>query len=391
MKIIFLTAEPPWPLDQGDKVRNFHLLKAIATKHEVTFVCFCPPEEKYGKWRELLSSLCHAVYTVPLSRGQMLINVLRLPHLPVTMAARTSARMVQLLRHLTSCEDYDISFACQLKMAGYLRYCTTRRRVADLTDMVSLFRRRMLRFAPSWLGKAFDAVEAYRLAYWEKWVARLADLVLLVSPVDAAELARMTSRTRVAILPNGVDLDYFQPLPDPGKPTLIFWGHLRYPPNADGIIWFCRKVFPLIREAVPEATLLVVGKEPPPEVASLAHIHGVELLGYVPDLRTYLAQASVVVVPLRFGSGIRNKILEALASGRALVSTSLGCEGLEVTPGVHLEVADEPAEFAAKVIDLLCNPSRRAAFSANGRKLVEEKYSWEAVGEKLFELFRDNK
>ncbi|WP_338819172.1 hypothetical protein MTCOM_05990 [Moorella thermoacetica] len=389
MKILFLTAEPPWPLDQGDKLRNYHLLKALAAEHEVTLATFCPPGEESGSWRGAVASFCRAVYPVPLGRHQMLLNVLLLPHLPVTMAARASFRMVKLLLHLTEEEHFDLAFACQLKMAWYLRHCATRRRVADLTDMVSLFRRRMLRFAPSWPAKVFGTMEEYRLALWEKRVAQLADLVLMVSPVDVAKLARMAHGRRITVLPNGVDLDYFQLLPDLGKHVLLFWGHLRYPPNADGIIWFCRRIFPTVREALPEAELLVVGKESPPEVETLARLPGVKLVGYVPDLRPYLAQASVAVVPLRFGTGIRNKILEAFAAGRAVVSTSLGCEGLDIEPGKHLEVANDPQAFATAVVDLLRSPARRAYLAANGRKLAEQVYNWDAIGRRLRTLVVD--
>ncbi|MEW6771940.1 MAG: glycosyltransferase family 4 protein [Bacillota bacterium] len=388
MKILFLTAEPPWPLDQGDKLRNYHLLKALAAEHEVTLATFCLPGEENGPWREALSSLCRAVYPVPLNRRQMLVNVLRLPHLPVTLAARASARMVRLLRQLTREQKFDVAYACQLKTAGYLSHCAARRRVADLTDAVSLYRRRMLCFARSWPAKAFGAIEAQRLAFWEKQVAQLADLTLVVSPVDAAALKEAAPRARVAVLPNGVDLDHFRPLPDPQTPVLLFYGHLRYPPNADGIVWFCHEIFPLVREAVPEAELWIAGKEPPPEVAALAALPGVTLTGYVPDLRPYLAQAAVVVVPLRFGAGTRLKILEAFAAGRPVVSTSLGCEGLEVQPGVHLEVADTPASFAEAVIRLLQDPLRWAALVANGRKIAEEKYSWRSIGPQLLALLK---
>ncbi|WP_051276121.1 glycosyltransferase family 4 protein [Desulfovirgula thermocuniculi] len=383
MKIIFLTAEPPWPLDQGDKLRNYHLLKALAAEHEVTLVTFCPPGEEKGSWQRAIAPLCRAVYPVPLGQRQMLLNVLRLPHLPVTMAARASARVVRLLRQLTQEQGFDVAYACQLKMAGYLRHCASCRRVADLTDVVSLLRRRMLRFAPSWPAKVFNGVETHRLAFWERWVARSADLVLLVSPVDAAELARIAPGARIAVLPNGVDLDCFRPLPDPGRPVLFFWGHLRYPPNADGIVWFCQEIFPAVREVLPDAELLVVGKEPPPEVVALGSLPGVKVVGYVPDLRPYLAQASLVVVPLRFGTGIRNKILEAFAAGRPVVSTPLGCEGLEVRPGVHLEVVGDPRSFAEAVIDLLRNPTRRAYLAVNARKVVEQIYNWEAIGRRL--------
>ncbi|OIQ07955.1 GDP-mannose-dependent alpha-(1-6)-phosphatidylinositol monomannoside mannosyltransferase [Moorella thermoacetica] len=388
MKILFLTAEPPWPLDQGDKLRNYHLLKALAAEHEVTLATFCPPGEESGSWRGAVASFCRAVYPVPLGRHQMLLNVLLLPHLPVTMAARASFRMAKLLLHLTQEEHFDRAFACQLKMAGYLRHCQVPKRIIDLTDVVSLYWRRMSCFAVSLFQKIWMRFEARRLTFWEKRIAQIADLVLLVSPVDAMELKKMIPRVQVEVLPNGVDLTYFRPMSQSDRPVLLFYGHLRYPPNADGVFWFCREVFPFIKQSIPEAEFWIAGKDPPKELAKLTILAGVKVLGYVPDLRSYLEQAAVVVVPLRFGAGTRIKILEALASGRSVVSTSLGCEGLDVTSGVHLEIADEPPEFFATIVNLLRNPSRRAALAASGRRLVEEQYCWKEVGKRLLELLR---
>jgi glycosyltransferase involved in cell wall biosynthesis len=134
---------------------------------------------------------------------------------------------------------------------------------------------------------------------------------------------------------------------------------------------------------VPEAELWIAGKEPPPEVAALAALPSVTLTGYVTDLRPYLAQAAVVIVPLRFGAGTRLKILEAFAAGRPVVSTPLGCEGLEVTPGVHLEVAKDAEAFAKATTGLLLDAPRRVHIAANARALVEKKYSWEAIGHEL--------
>lgn len=389
MRVLFLTAEPPWPLDQGDKLRNYHFLRALAEEYEVTLVSFCLPGEEMGDWRRTLTPLCQAIHTVSLNHQQMLVNVLRLPHLPMTMAARASFQMARLLRQLTKERQYDVAFACQLKMAGYLRHCFVIQRVADLTDVVSLYRRRMAHFVPSWQGKVFGFLEAQRLAVWEKRVARSVGIVLLVSAVDATELGKMVPEAKIAVLPNGVDLTYFQPLPDPEKPILLFYGHLRYPPNIDGITWFCKNILPHVRKTIPTAELLIAGKEPPQEVRALGSLSGVKIIGYVPDLRSFLVQGSVVVVPLRFGAGIRNKILEAFAADRAVVSTSLGCEGLNVVPGVHLAVADEPSAFAAAVIDLLRDPLLRARLAANARKMVEEEHSWNLLGQRLRVLLKD--
>lgn len=391
MKIIFIAAEPPWPLDQGDKLRNYYLLKALAQAHAVTLVLFCEPGEEQRSWREAVTPFCQAVYTVQLGRSRMKLNAALRPHLPLTMAARTSTRMAGLLRRLTADRHFDMAFACQLKTAVYLRECAVSLRTADLTDTLSLYRRRMARYASPGAAKVFSLIEAARLARQERRVAGLADMVLLTSTLDAAALEKLAPGACIAVLSNGVDLNFFKPLPDQERPELLFYGHLRYPPNADGIDWFCREIFPLVRKEVPDVVLNIAGKEPPPEIAALSLMPGVKLRGYVPDLRPHLAGSSLVVIPLRFGAGVRNKVLESLASGRAVVSTSLGCEGLEISAGKQLIVADGPDNFASAVAGLLRDKAGRAALAAAGRKLVEERYSWEAVSLKLLDLVENSR
>lgn len=380
-RALFITAEPPWPLDQGDKLRNYHLLRYLAGGCRVTLATFACPGES-TEWQREIGRFCENIHVVPLGRGRMMCSVLRFPHLPVTVAARCSGRMVELLERLTREEKFSLVIACQLKMAGFLRCCRVPWKVLELTDVLSVYRSRMRLVTRGFPQGLFSWFESYRLAYWETRLANEAHLVLLVSEVDAVIL-RKNVRSRVEVLPNGVDTEYFAVLPDAGEPVILFYGHLRYPPNVDGVVWFCREVLPLVQRAAPEAKVVIAGKEPVPEVVSLAGLPGVTLVGYAPDLRPYLSQASVVVAPLRFGAGIRNKILESLACGRAVVSTSIGCEGLAVLPGVHLEIADEPRDFACKVVKLLHDRERRLLLGRSGRTLVEDLYRWDVVGARL--------
>lgn len=387
MRILFLTAEPPWPLDQGDKLRNYHILCALAKKHQVTLITFISGA-KDGHWQQHIEHLCEGIYMVTLSRKRMLLNAMRLPYLPVTTAARASRRMSSLLKMITRREKFDLSIACQLKMAGFLSCCSTPRKVLEMTDALTLYRSCLGRVTNSFPSKIYSLFEQYKLAYWEPRYARLANLVFLASPIDAVFLQERI-KTPVKVLPNGVDTEYFRPLPDPGEHVLIFYGHLRYPPNADSIIYFCREIFPQIKMTVPGVKLFILGKEPPPQVKALSGNSSIMVPGYVPDLRPYLAQAAVVICPVRAGAGTRLKILEALACSKPVVSTSIGCAGLDVEPGVHLEVADKPFAFARKVIELLGCSERRSYLGHNGRILVEARYSWEEIGRRLNALIKE--
>ena len=193
-------------------------------------------------------------------------------------------------------------------------------------------------------------------------------------------LAAHAPRARVCAIPTGVDTAYFTPNGSQETPgALVFTGSLDWFPNEDCIVHFGEVVFPRIREAVPDVSLTVVGRNPGPRVQRLAAIPGVRVTGTVQDVRPYVAAATLCVVPLRVGGGTRLKIFEALAMGKAVVSTTVGAEGLPLVPGRHFVQADEPAEFANAVVALLRDPARRKALGSAGRRLVEERYSWSQV------------
>jgi len=276
-----------------------------------------------------------------------------------------------------------MAIAGPLKMAGYLEPCQARYRVADLTDMVSRMWRQMRGFRRGIVFRALAGLEIARLSSWERQIARRFDLVLLASPLEAAELARLEPRARIRVVPNAVDIAKFIPLPDPGSNVVIFWGHLRYPPNADGVLWFARQVLPIVRASIPDCTFWVVGGDAPQRVQILGNIPGVKILGAVADLRAYVARASLVVVPILYGSGTRFKILEALALGRAVVSTPAGAEGLDLAPGVDIELAGSAVEFADKVVKLLRDSQHRAKLAASGRQRVVQAYSLQAASRHL--------
>lgn len=244
--------------------------------------------------------------------------------------------------------------------------------------------------AESGLRRVGLGMEAARWRRHDRtWLPRY-DRLVTVSEQDRAGALELVSGARVEVVPNGVDTEGLQPTADAPEPdTLVFTGSMAYPPNAEGIAWFVREVWPTVRDARPEARLLVVGRDPSEAVRSLGDDPGVEVTGAVPDIDPYFARATAAIVPIRSGGGTRLKVLEALAAGRPVVSTRLGAEGIEVRDDEHLLLADEPGEFAAAAVRLLEDGELRSRLATAGRQLVEERYDWRALGDRLEAVLAD--
>ncbi len=221
-----------------------------------------------------------------------------------------------------------------------------------------------------------------KVLIYESRLPEMFDTCVVVSDQDRAQMSKY-GFGRVHIVRNGVDLDYYQPLPDAMEPRLLFVGSLDWRPNQDGLLWFLESVWPLIRAARPGAQMTVVGRRPPQWIQSLCSRTGAALVADSPDVRVHLAEASVVVVPLRIGGGSRLKILEAMAAGRPVVSTTIGAEGLDLLPDGHILIADTRHDFAGLAVRLLQDPGARHALAQAGRALVEREYGWDEIAKEL--------
>jgi len=233
------------------------------------------------------------------------------------------------------------------------------------------------------LVKVVCRLESRALAVTERRYAELADHVLAVSENDRASFAQYADPRRISVIPTGVDTEYFQPEVPSGPSleqpdTMAFTGGMDWMPNEDGVAYFVEKILLLIRRQIPEAAFWAVGRRPPRRIQALAS-DSVVVTGTVEDIRPYLAKAALCVVPLRSGSGTRIKIFEAMAMGKAVVSTTMGAEGLPVRHGENILLVDEPADFARQVVQLLRDPEGRARLGRTARRLVEENYGWPAV------------
>jgi len=285
-----------------------------------------------------------------------------------------------------------------LEMAAYglwaRRWLTRRGRpapalVLDEHNAEYLLQRRAWEIARQswrWPAALYSWVQAGRLARFEAQACQAYDHVVAVSPEDRAALLRIAPGTSITVVANGVDTNLYAPLEEPpeGPPRLVFTGRMDFRPNVDAVQWWCDAIWPRIRFDLPEARFQIVGRAPTPAVQALGELAGVEVTGAVPDDKPYIGRADVYVLPMRFGGGIRFKLLQALAMGRAMVSTPLGAEGVEgLVDREHLFLAETAEAFAERTLQLLRHPLLRARLGEAGRDHIRTHYDWRALLPKL--------
>lgn len=398
VKILCITTKSPWPLFEGRALRSYNLIRQAAREHEVHLLSFVQTQEDadgIGHMR----SICPVVEAHRLHFGwrrwELLLDALREPftHRPLQILKYECATMRRRVAELVAEHRYDLVHLDMLHLAGYM----------DVVDEVggvpvvlaqhnvetTILKRRAENDANP-LRRAYLRYQHAKLARYEARACRRAARVVAVSDVDAAELERMSGRRDIAVVPNGVDTGYFDlPRVQPDSTRLVFVGAFTWFPNQDAVAYFCERILPLVRAEVPDARLSVVGRQPDTAaVRRLAALPGVELTGLLDDIRPTVADAAVYVVPLRIGGGTRLKILDALSMSKAIVSTSVGCEGLEVTHGQDILVADEPEAFAASIVALLRRPQEAAELGRRGRETAVSRYDWSRVAQGLMVVYR---
>ncbi len=250
---------------------------------------------------------------------------------------------------------------------------------------------REARTAQSPARRCWAAIEAARYRRFEGYYARRFDQIIAVSDADGEWLRRHYRPQRLSVLPIPVDRQYFTPTPGVAVADnrIVFTGMMNHPPNVDAAVFFARDIFPLIRRRIPEAEFRIVGRDPAPPVSALAALPGVTVTGWVPDIRPEITAAAVVVVPIRFGAGMRQKILEAWAMRKCVVSTTVGAEGIHYTDGQNIRIADDPASMAAAVMEYLRSPPAAAAIQTGGYEILKAGHDPEQIGRRYFALLQE--
>lgn len=368
---------PPWT---GDRVRAFHIARYLAQRYRLTVACPLEGRGELDAARELQKLIPDLEY-VPISnlkrRASALLGLLGA--LPLTVRYFSSRALARCVDRRLQHDRFDLIYVSSSSMAKYARATS----VPLVMDFVDVDSGKWDQYAAntalpmSWIYR----LEARRLQRYECEIARRARVCVFTTRTEEAFFHEMVPDVRTAVIPNGVDTEYFSPKESARSkiPTVIFTGVLDYLPNTDGVCHFSQTILPLVRRKIPEVRFLIVGKRPCRAVLRLTRQTGITVAADVADVRPYLQGAHVAVVPLRIGRGIQNKILEAMAMGLPVVASPRPAQGIGARIGVDWFVEEGPEAFAERVIHLLQEPVTRDQVGCHARAFVEAQHSWRLI------------
>ncbi|MDA0666814.1 MAG: glycosyltransferase family 4 protein [Planctomycetota bacterium] len=399
MRLLVVYRGLPWPYSEGYHLRILHLFSRLAKRHEVHLLALIQDDEQRAKLAPLEEQKIFSSITlldVPRRSGVGRFRT-NLGIGPVS-AFRSEypgfdQRVAEETEKLVSQHKIDAAYVfdpwADLWFRSGAKVIPT---LLDICDCRTLFYDRHLdRGGLSLAEGARTRQLRHRFLAFETFAMKLYPMATAVSPLDQERLERMHPTGRVELIPNGVDLDMFQPVEGveevPGN--LILFGNMDFLPNVDAAIHFARDILPLVRARHPEVTFTIVGTNPVPEVLALAGLPGVEVTGRVEDLKPFIQRACMLVAPMRFGAGIKNKVLESMAVEKPVVTNSTGVEAMHDEVRELLVIADEDHDFATAVSDLLDDPERRAKLGHHGREVMGRLHSWDAAAEAYERLFEE--
>ena len=408
MRILFLCLRCPYPPQRGDRIRSYNIIKQLSKRHKITLVFFNESDVDIDAVKEL-ETFCERVEWVRFNKVYALVNtaIHCFSRLPLQLHYWYNPKMQKVINDLLSTEKFELIHAQLFRMGQYVSKVNGMAKVLDLCDSLALnlSRRAELDCSPK---RFLVKLEEKRVRRYEVEIMKSFDSGTVVAEFDREYLLKQDINLNLSVVPMGVDLEYYKPIPEKEELTntepesinstegeipktngknLLFTGTMNYFPNSDAVTYFCNDIFPLIKERHSDVIFYIVGNHPTEQVRRLAEQKGVIVTGYVEDIRPYFEMASVFVAPLRAGSGIQTKNLEAMAMGTPVVTTSIGAMGLEADLESDLLIADTPKIFADKVIDLLENPTHRRDLANAGRKRVEQSYDWDVLVNRLEQVY----
>jgi glycosyltransferase involved in cell wall biosynthesis len=387
VKILWVKTDFLHPTTRGGQIRTLEMVRQLHKNHEVHYLAFHDPANPEGLARAReYSSYAYPVphKVVPKTSPAFALQLAQglISPIPVAGMRYRSQAMRDAIRKVTSEHEFDA------KICDFLFPAINIDDLSSWTlfqhNVESMIWERHAKAGRTFAHRAYFAGQAKKMLNWERDICRAVAHVVAVSEVDEQTMRSRFGVESISSVPTGVDVDYFEkPASASVSHDLVFVGSMDWMPNIDGMRWFLSEVFPRIQAQRPGCTLAIVGRTPPPSILEAAKTPGITVTGTVPDVRPYLWQSAVSIVPLHIGGGTRLKIFEAMAAGAPVVSTTVGAEGLPVQDGDTVRIGDSAEQFAQHCLDLLAHPARAQTLAQRAKQLVIENFSWAEVTKKF--------
>lgn len=391
MNILFVSTENPYPPDHGHHIRTYNVLKGLARRHKIFFVGFAKTQKEIDDAR-FIEPLCETVHMFRIATGWRLgwelFRNLFSPR-PFVAQRYIKEETRHVIRKMQHDHTIDLVHCDLLHVAPYAAEVPGVPCVLVNHNVESLRLLRRMRTERNLLRRAFFYIQYWKLRRFEKDICRHFDCCVVVSEADRAALADLSGCANLAVIPNGVDVDFFcRNGAEPTEKSVLWVGSMQSPYNADAVDFFLEEILPRVRQQEPGVKMQFVGAGPTRLLRKkAAEDRHVEILGYVGDVRPYMQAASVFVAPLRSGSGTKVKVLNALAMKLPVVTTPVGAEGIDVVDGESVFIADDPQAFADRTVQLLRDKALAQRLGEAGRRVVEKHYDWQAIHRKTDQLY----
>jgi polysaccharide biosynthesis protein PslH len=386
LKILVLCREFPLPLSSGEKIRVFHIIKGLARHHDITLVSLMLNSSELC-YVEEMKRFCHSVYPFEIKLKKKLSAIRTVfSTLPWDVLAFYSEEMKIKVRELIQSQSFDILWVNFLSMSNYIESCSSSKskRMLDLHNIDELVWQHYARYSNNLAMKIFASINQLKVESFQHKILNNYHTAVCVSQADADYMKVHYPDVNIWLIPNGVDTEYFIPKNLSKKSNIIMLcASMDVTMNIDAALNFA-KIFPKIKQKIPDCEFWIVGRNPPAQIRDLNHDGYIKVTGSVDDVRPYYEQARVIVAPYRFGGGTKLKILEAMAMNLPIIATSVGCQGIDTSGVTQIPVCDDMEQFARTVIELLESKDSGNNLYTNGaRQIVEERYSWNSISRRL--------
>jgi glycosyltransferase involved in cell wall biosynthesis len=401
MNLLWISQNVPYPPKTGVLQRNYNLLREASRFAEVYLLAILKRDILPGTYdleealREL-RKLCRHIEVVdlPIESSRAILYWVALASLltrdPLSVNWAKSSRMTQRLRTLLAKTQFDLVHLDTISLAAYRHELGLIPTMLNHHNIESHLLKRRTMFERNPFKRVYYALEGRKLERFEQSACAEVHMNFTVSGLDKERLRRIIPSAQVEVISNGVDVEYFKPGPEPAVPgNLLMASGMNWFPNRDAVLYMCDDIWPLLSRRIPDLSWTVVGASPPQQLLDLAaQDKRISVTGFVDDVRPYLSQAEIYLCPMRDGGGTRVKILDALAMGKAIIATTMACEGIDVTPDRNVLIANTPEEFVEQVQRLHCNDTLRESLGREARSLAVDYYSWPVIGRTLSSVYR---